>query len=266
MGHDSTQINYVKEFTKLSLWFVHKRLCEGDSDLESLVNGRVNIYRNTSLYDGKHHPVNGEAAPEWTEILKELRTVFDRYMNAASTEQLETAGLNLLLPHLKKHRDALPSPETRPYECWSYDYRGDRLNIHILNVYQPRSPLSDMWVPFAASLIRLLQDSQARCSDVEIVSCGSWLNSVPPFQQLFPERWKQSAEPRPEARYTMGHWGQFTDRRGDFHVRNGALFRETGEFPFPNLQCESPIDEVLAHLQGNFPAAIKYNRQRLEVQ
>ena len=102
LRHDSIHINYVKEITKLSLWFVHKRLCEGESDFEALVNGRVNIYRNTSLYDGKHHPANGEAAPEWTEILKELRTVFDRYMGAPSTEQFEAAGLDLLLPHLKK--------------------------------------------------------------------------------------------------------------------------------------------------------------------
>ena len=265
MGRDSVHINYVKEFTKLSLWFVHKRLREGESDFEALVNGRVNIYRNTVFYDGKHHPTNGEAAPEWTGILKELRTVFDHYMNALSTEQLEAAGLDLLFPYLKKRADALPPPETRPYECWSYDYGGDQLNIHILNVYQPRSPLGDMWIPFATSLIRLLQDSQVRRPAIKLVRCGSWLNSVAPFQKLFPESWKQSAEPRPEVRYTMGHWGQFTDRRGDFHARNGTLFRETGEFPFANLQCECPIDEVLAYLQGNCPAAVKYNRQRLGV-
>ncbi|MYE89232.1 hypothetical protein F4X33_09585 [Candidatus Poribacteria bacterium] len=262
MGPNSIHINYVKEFTKLSLWFVHKRLREGESDFEALVNGRVNIYRNTSLYDGKHHPSNGEAAPEWTGILKELRTVFDRYMGTPFTKQLEAAGLDLLLPYLKKRADAMPPPETRPYECWSYDYGGDQLNIHILNVYQPRSPLSDMWIPFAASLIRLLQDSQVRCPDVEFVRCGSWLNSVAPFQKLFPERWKQRAESRPEVRYTMGHWGQFTDRSGDFHARNGALFRETGEFPFANLQCECPIDEVLAYLKGSFPEVVQYNEQQ----
>ena len=257
MEKDSVHINYVREFTKLSLWFVHKRLCEGENDFETLVNGRVNIYRNTSLYDGKHHPANGEAAPEWAEILKELRTIFNRYMDEASTEQLEAAGLDLLWPHLKKRRGALPPPETRPYECWTYDYGEDRLNIHIFNVYQPQSPLSDMWGPFAASLIRLLQDSHVRRPDVEIVRCGSWLNSAPPFQKLFPERWTQSAEPRPEVRYTMGHWGQFTDRFGDFHARNGAHFRETGVFPFANLRCECPINEVLAYLKDNFPAAVK---------
>ena len=259
LGHDSIHINYVEEFTKLSLWFVHKRLREGESDFEALVNGRVNIYRNTSLYDGKHHPSSEDVGPKWKGILEELRLVFDRYMDMPSTEQLEATGLDLLSQHLKKRPDVLPPPETRPYESWSYDYGGDQLNIHILNVYQPRSPLSDMWVPFAAALIRLLQDSQVRRPDVELVRCGSWLNSVPPFQKLFPERWKQSAEPRPEVRYTMGHWGQFTDRLGDFHARNGALFRETGEFPFANLQCGCPIEEVLAYLKGNFPAVVEYN-------
>ena len=265
MEHESIHINYVREFTKLSLWFIHKRLCEGETDFEGLVNGRVNIYRNTSLYDGKHHPSNGEAASEWAKILKELWTVFDCYMDAPSTGQLEAAGLDLLWKYLKKRPDALPPLETRPYECWSYDYGGEQLNIHILNVYQPRSPLSDMWIPFAASLIRLLQDSQVRRPDIDVVRCGSWLNSVLPFQRLFPGRWKQSADPRPEVRYTMGHWGQFTDRRGDFHARNGALFRETGEFPLANLRCECPIEEVLAYLKGNFPDTVEYNRQRMGV-
>ena len=265
LQHDSRHINYVKEFTKLSLWFVHKRLREGETDFEGLVNGRVNIYRNTSLYDGKHHPSSEDVGPKWREILNELRTIFDRYMDASSTEQLEAAGLDLLWPYLKKRRGVLPPQETRPYECWSYDYGEDQLNIHILNVYQPQSPLSDMWVPFAASLIRLLQDSQVRRSDIEVVRCGSWLNSAPSFQQLFPERWQQNAEPRPEVRYTMGHWGQFTDRLGDFHARNGALFRETGKFPFANLRCECPIDEVLTYLKGNFLAAVQYNRERMDM-
>ncbi|MCZ6679739.1 MAG: hypothetical protein O7E52_21115 [Candidatus Poribacteria bacterium] len=263
---DPIRVNYVSEFTKLSLWFVHKRLCEGERDFERLVNGRVNIYRNTSLYDGKRHPSGEDVGPEWADILARLRAVFDYHVDAPSTEQLEAAGLDLLWPYLKarliQEGNPLPSLEDRPYECWDYDYNGNRLNIHIANLYQPRSPLSDMHIPFAVSLIRLLHDSLVRRPDIEVVRCGSWLNSAPPFQALFPERWNQSAQPRPDVRYTMGHWGQFMDRRGDFHARNGALFRETGEFPFPNLSCESPIEEVLAHLAEHFPKAVAYNVQR----
>ena len=60
----------------------------------------------------------------------------------------------------------------------------------------------------------------------------------------------------------MGYWGQFTDRHGDFHARNGVLLRETGEFPFPNLSCECSIEKVLSHLEANFPEAIEYNAQQ----
>ncbi|MBI1925424.1 hypothetical protein HYR99_14380 [Candidatus Poribacteria bacterium] len=271
IGIDSIQVNYVREFTKLSLWYAHKRIREGESHFEDAINVRVNIYRNTSLYDGVRHPSHEEVGPEWAEILERLRAIFDRYMNEPSTARLEEEGLDLLWPYLRKHRNPPPPPESRPYECWSYDCRGDGVNIHIANLYQPRSPLSDMRIPFAASLIRLLCDVRAERPEIEIVRCGSWLNSVPPFQALFPASWKQSAHLSPEVRYTMGHWGQFTDRRGDFHARNGARFRETGAFPFPNLRCECRIEEALAHLTGNFPqvaldadeiGAVVYNAHR----
>ncbi len=259
---DSTHLNYVREFTKLSLWYVHKRLCEGEGDFKGTVNGRVNIYRNTTLYDGKRHPSNADVGQEWASILNQLKAIFDSHAGEPTTAKLEQAGLNLLWPYLKKRRGALPSPQDRPYECWTYNYSGDRVHIHIFNVYQPASPLSDMYIPFAASLIRLLRDVQAERPDIEVVQCGSWLNSSPPFQALFPECWKQSAEPRPDVRYTMGHWGQFISRQGGFHARNGMLFRQTGKFPFPNLRCESPIADVLAHLKENFPQAIAHNAER----
>ena len=49
----------------------------------------------------------------------------------------------LLWPYLEAHllRGGTPMPllEERPYECWSYDFRNDQINIHIANLYQPRS-------------------------------------------------------------------------------------------------------------------------------
>ena len=51
----------------------------------------------------------------------------------------------------------------------------------------------------------------------------------------------------------MGHWGQFTDRRGGFHAHNGAAFRHSGDFPYPALRCHCPIKEAIAHLETEFP-------------
>ena len=44
---DSIQVNYVREFTRLSLWYIHKRLREEESNFEDAMNVRVNVYRNT---------------------------------------------------------------------------------------------------------------------------------------------------------------------------------------------------------------------------
>ncbi len=261
---DPVKVNYVREFTRLSLWYACKHIRDGEGDFEDAVNVRVNIYRNTSLYDGRRHPSTHTVGPEWAEILGQLRAVFDRHMDDPST--LEDEGLDLLWPtleaRLQRGGDRMPPLKDRPYECWRFDTRNDRINIHILNLYQPRSPLSEMRVPFAACLIRLLRDARAQWPEIETVRCGSWLNSAPPFQALFPERWRQSAVTRQEIRYTMGHWGQFTDRQGDFHARNGARFRETGELPFPSSSCECPIEEVLAHLEDRVPEAVSYNKDR----
>jgi hypothetical protein len=57
----------------------------------------------------------------------------------------------------------------------------------------------------------------------------------------------------------MGHWGQFTDRRGSFHAANGQRFRQTGSFPFPCVSCECPVEEIQTHLEASVPEAVDYN-------
>ncbi len=261
---DPIRVHYVREFTRLSLWYANKRLRENPGDLEDTVNVRVNLYRNTSRYDGNHHPAAGDEDPEWNVIVEQLGEIFDKYGN--DSETVETMGLAILWPlmeaRIRKLGNEQSGPGDRSHECWNYDYKHeDALSLHIANVYQPKSPLSDMHIQFAASLIRLLRDSQVRRPEVKVVRCGSWLNSAPRFQMLFPDAWIQSAEKRTEMRYTMGYWGQFMDRRGDFHEKNGAFFRRTGEMPYTSSLCGCKIDMVLDHLHETFSEAVVYNDQ-----
>ncbi|MSS70775.1 MAG: hypothetical protein EXS64_04715 [Candidatus Latescibacteria bacterium] len=180
----------------------------------------------------------------------------------------EEEGLALLWPYLEARirQEGVPldllEKTDRPYECWSRDDKRERNNIHIDNLYRPKSPLSDMFIPFAASLIRLLRDAQAELPGIEMTHCSTWMNSSPKFQTLFPRRWMENAEAQREIGYTYGYWGQFMDRMGDFHARNGSKFRETGELPFPSLGCECLTEEVLAHLESHFPEAVRYNAER----
>ena len=264
-GMESVRYRYVMGFTRLSLWYVWRLAATGAEPFADVVNKRVNIYRNTSFYDGKHHPSGDDVGPGWAALVDRLAALFTVHREDASTHGFEEAGLDLLWPwleaRLKKGGDG-PAGE-RPYECWSYDYTGSgRLNIHIDNVYTPGSPLSEMFTPFAASLIRMLLDSLERCPEVTVVRCSSWMNSTPRFRSLFPPRWVKSEVVNPHVGYTMGHWGQFMDRRGDFHVRNGQRFRATGTLPYAASSCECGINEALDHLTRRFPEAVAYNRQR----
>ena len=259
---DSIRISYLRGFTKLSLWYVARAVREDGSRFADIVNKQVNIYRNTVFYDGKRHPSRDPVGKEWDGLVWKLEGLLD-----ARPSRFEADGLQLLWPHmearLRQSEKKSREPPERPYECWSHDYRTEgRVGIHIDNVYRPRSPLSDMRVPFAASLIRLLEDSQRNRPDAKIVSCGSWMNSTPRFADLFPPGWPISAVGRPEIDYTMGHWGQFEDRKGDYHLRNRDHFRNTGELPFSAAQCKAPIDEVLEHVRTQFPEVVLHNQSR----
>ena len=262
---DPIRLSYVKGFTKLSLWYVWRLARTGEEPFADMVNKRVNIYRNTSFYDGKHHPSGDNVGPEWADLVDRLASLFIRHRDDPRATGFENAGLALLRPCLEARLRVADEGLSgdRPYECWSYDYTSSgRLNIHVDNVYRPHSPLSEMFTPFAASLVRMLVDSRARRPDVTMVRCSSWMNSTPRFRSLFPTRWAESEAVNPRIGYTMGHWGQFMDRRGDFHVGNGRRFRATGTLPFPCSACECEVSESLNRLTNLFPEAVAYNRRR----
>ena len=135
----------------------------------------------------------------------------------------------MLWPDLLLEADDPQKSKKRPYECWTYDLRdAGTLNLLIVNVYQPRSPLSEMRIPFAASLLRMIRACRpSQRPDVTDVRCGTWMDSMPRFQALFPKVWAKSMVVANEINYTQGYWGQFVDRRGDFHEKNGEKFRAT---------------------------------------
>tara|TARA_Y100000814_G_scaffold267602_1_gene222104 strand:+ start:190 stop:996 length:807 start_codon:yes stop_codon:yes gene_type:complete len=263
MTYQNICANYYLGFAKLSIWYARKRILEGSSDFENAFNERVNIFRNTSLSQNGLHPTK-DVIPEWDALLKKVEQIFVEYIQSDDTSALEQKSLDIFWPVLEesalKAIPYRPTLDERPYESWSRDYHEDVVNIHINNVYKPDSPLSEKRPQFAAALIRLLEDTQELNPEVTKVACGSWLNSVPTFLEIFPGVWKASGQRSKNVRYTLGHWGQFMDRRGDFHASNGARFREMGDFPYPSLHCTDSLEAVLCHLREKFPEAIKHNQ------
>ena len=51
--------NYDRECVKLKIWYVHRLLQTAQRRFEELITTRVDIYRRTHLWDGKHHPRAG---------------------------------------------------------------------------------------------------------------------------------------------------------------------------------------------------------------
>ena len=239
------RIHYVSHFLNLSLWYVRVLMAREGIAFEDAIVSRVNVYRNTDFFDGTHHPAWGHEDLDWNAYLKGLKAIFDRCKGEAWEEE----GLAYLWPRVTKE-GRRPSAKGRPYHCWTYDDGEDYIALHIANVYQPKSPLSEMRGAFRDTLLQLLRDTRARRPEVKIVWCGSWLNSAPPFLALFPESWRESAKVSRKSGVGMGHWGQFMDRTGRFHVRNGEHLRATGAFPYPSRSCHAPLDEIIAHLEA----------------
>ena len=253
----------LDEFIKLSLWFVYNTLQKGVPDIEKLLTYRVDIYRNTTLFDGKNKSMDRDLGPRWAKIIKQLKRMYHKHMGDPNSKGFETNGLELLRPLLRTAHWETPGPGPRPYECWTFnEHDGVRIDLHVVNIYQPRSPLSEMKVPFAASLMRLLQDTTTRQATINTVSCGSWLNSVPRFAAMFPRSWMDHTKSIDQIGYTMNHWGQFINRAGQFHPHNGSQFRQTERLPFPCLICQCPIIEAVNHLEANFPDAVAYNHEK----
>lgn len=249
--------NYDRECVKLKIWYVHHLLQTEQRPFEELIAGRADIYRRTHLWDGKRHPANGHADPEWNALVEGLKDLFRRHRDDETTQALEDAAYALLLPAMEKRlagerggdlwEGAGQIIPPTPYGCFSRDYAEDRVHIHFTNVLQPRSPFWDM-PALTRSLLKLLDDLERDRPDIRLVQCGSWINNFPPFRSLFPPEWRDDGK-RYTPGYTYGWWGQFMTHTGDFHYRNAERFRATGEFPYPNLVCSAHRGSIRAHVE-----------------
>jgi len=116
---DTVRRRYVKGFTRLSLWYVWRLSKSGSEPFVDVVNKRVNIYRNTSLYDGKRHPSGEDVGPEWADVVGRLESLYGMHENDPASHAFESEGLALLSPYLGQRLRAASDGLSgkRPYEC-----------------------------------------------------------------------------------------------------------------------------------------------------
>lgn len=238
--------HYITEIVKLGLWYVWRLRRHSNVGFEKAIVQYVDIYRLTSLYDGKNYPGKGYVDPVWNGVVSRLKRLYLKYKGCKTTLDLEEEGLAILWPYLegrlKKDTKILSKDDPRPYGCFSYKIQPNGVWLHFANNVAPRSPFDDM-PALAKSLRNLLADVKKKYPQITQVHMESWLNSFPLFLGLFPLSWKGSAK-RVKVDHFLSWWGQFIDRTGDFHAENGAVLRTTGRFPYPCLHCRCGLDEL----------------------
>lgn len=256
--------DFIEGFVPLSLHYAWRRQRDG-TPLEEALTVRINLYRLTSLFDGKNHPARpkpGWRDSRWEEELRALEAIHDRWADEGGSERFERDGYDRLRPLLEARVEqdvgAWPRPEDRPYGFFTYDlHRPEdcppRIALHLANPSVPTSPFADPRAR-AEELSRLVADARRLEPALQWVTCGSWLNSFAPFQDFFPPEWTAESTEGKLVGYHYGWWGQFIDRRGGYHRRNGDHLRQTGRFPYPHRNSRCRIEALAQHLAAEFGA------------
>lgn len=201
-----------------------------------------------------YEPPGGAAEPAWQALQAAVLAACRHCGGGGDTGALETEILARVRTFVDddylaevlyaRYRETVH--QASPYAGFTHDVGGEKLTLHFTNTMAPDSPLRRPG-QLRAGLQRLLTEARERCPELTVVYCGSWLNSVPRFAELFPSAWLASAETSPPAGHS-GWWGQFTDRTGALHLENARYLRQTGNFRFPFLRCTCLLDDLQRHL------------------
>ncbi|NOY83203.1 MAG: hypothetical protein GXP31_19590 [Kiritimatiellaeota bacterium] len=253
-----TACEYTRELAKLKLWYAWRLWKHEDVDFETAITKRVGLVR-MSVFWGDDPRTGPRDADGWNAVLDKLRELYERHENDSTSARIEAEGLALLWPHLEPmiERDLEVTARwlADAVGCFQYEFRPfyaepdseDHLTLHVRNAYQPDSPFRH-FPEMVADLLEIVSRARRERPDVSMAQCATWLNSLPPFANLFPPSWVETAQPGIPGNHS-GWWGQFMDRRGGFHAANAQRFRRTGRFPFRHLLCRCSIPELRRHLE-----------------
>ena len=244
------QLSYIGEIVKLMLRHMHQVMSVRRIPFLDALTDYVDIYRKTSFYNLSDLSETERLRPQWDGMVTQLEDVFNQHLaGERPADQIEEAGLQLLWPHLVERIDrGLPIVDYKQdttFGCFFFAQTESAIDLHFVNKLRPVSPF-ERPLDRATELYELLRYCSEHHPQLKEIKFGSWLNEYPPYRRLFPPSWRVSGEGK---KYnSLGWWGQFMNRCGDFHRPNAKRFRETGDFPY---QCEfhhCPTQDLEEHL------------------
>lgn len=187
----------------------------------------------------------------WPEVREYLIKCLDACKDETQFPAMLHSCMKCIQPILESRFEENYRFPKRMFHCWWYTIHDDNthLALHLINAYQPESPF-DHLNHFVATMLQAVEQAIAAYPNIRIVSCGSWLNQLPKFQQLWPDSFKQNQKILNETGgFGPGAWGQYMTTAGGFSEAKADILRTTGKHPFALTEAQSPVVEVIAHLK-----------------
>jgi hypothetical protein len=187
----------------------------------------------------------------WPEVSEYLIKCLDGCKEESQLPEMTDSCMKYIQPILESRVEENYYFPKRMFHCWWYTIHDENthLALHLINAYQPESPFEHL-NHFLTTMLQAVEQAIAAYPDIKIVSCGSWLNQLPKFQQLWPESFVQNQKVLNETGGCgPGVWGQYMTTSGGFSEAKAFILRKTGKHPFALTEAKSPVAEVIAHLK-----------------
>ena len=249
---------YVSQVVPLMLEHVWSLKMQKRSDCseELMVNGWLG--RLITLDRRVLDHLREEEIPEWPPIRDYLIKKLDECQHKEHVSKMIADCMSVVLPVIQRRFDENYHFPKKPFHCWWFTIHGDEthLALHLINAYQPDSPFEHL-DHFTATMLQAIENALSTYAKIRMVSCGSWLNQFPRFQELWPESARQNEKMLNEAGgFGPGAWGQYMTADGGFNENHANMLRKTIKHPFALTEVRCPIEEVTSHLRNLLPESM----------
>jgi hypothetical protein len=242
---------YVSDVVPLMLEHIWQQKKDSSLTTPELLLSSGWICRLITLDKRVLNPTQQNGIKGWPELRDELIYLIDQCPNVTSLPDMINDAMVIILPLLQKQFKRNYTFPARQFHCWWYTLHNDNteLALHLVNAYQPASPF-DNRDHFLQTMLNAVEHAVELYPGINKVSCGSWLNGLTKFQQLWPESFASSQKVLNRNNgFGPGAWGQYMTTDGGFNFSKGNILRGTGLHPYPLTEAHSSLEDVLIHLK-----------------
>ena len=231
---------YLHDIVKLKLWFAWGWKKDHPYEpFQSALRHRVDIFRKTDLHPGTMKSKVDYDNQGWMNLEKQLCKHYENHSADGNADAFEKSAFQIVKPFIdaRVRRDYEERPYVLDFQCGSLKYdppseeNPARIFFHIANACVPRSIFYDR-AHLPRCFIELMDACESKYG-ANTLETYSWLNSLPEWNRLFPDEWREHMEDEVhDVIRDYGFWGQFINGRETFNHQYGQQLRNTGKLPY----------------------------------